>query len=295
MTGQGYSQMLKSRIRSPYPAHMEKTSESAPFPDDYAAEVKKMVKLIRSYSDETTEEEIEDINEFFFNTTNWIDNGHDVNLDSFYDLIAAIMEYMPSEVAADGGNDFRLDHELYFEGIQNHEFFTNPENETFLLKLIAIGPEADHFLCCLLRENTKELSQSFVDSSLEIVMKRSTLDDCNHIHDWPSKYNLNSDIEVSGNVIAEFIQTNRLNELQIARVIQFIEKVSEDLEKWQIDTCNCYLAQSAQTPLDHLQKLTQNHFTGFCWVRDENNEPDFIETSISALATKNLEGRGVTN
>jgi hypothetical protein len=271
------------------------TQVVAPFPDDYAAEVESMVKLIRSYSDETTEEEIESVNEFFFNTTNWIDHGHDVNLDSFYDLIAAIMKYMPSEVATDGGNDFRLDHELYFEGIQNSDFFSNPRNETFLLKLIAIGPEADHFLCCLIREIGGELSQGFIDLSLETVMKRSTLNDCDHIQDWPSKYNINSDIEVSGNVIAEFIQSNRLSEPQIAKVIQFLDKIGKNLEKWQIDTCNFYLAQSAETSLDYLRELTQNQVTDYCWVRDENGEWDFIETSISALATKNLESRELTN
>lgn len=264
----------------------------APFPDDYAAEVKSMVKLIRSYSDETTEEEIESVNEFFFNTTNWIDNGHDVNLDSFYDLIVAIMRYMPSEVSTDGGNDFRLDHDLYFEGIQNSEFFSSPQNETFLLKLIAIGPESDHFLCCLITEMGSKLSQSFIDLSFETVMKRSTLNDCNHIQDWPSKYNFNSCIEVSGNVIAEFIRSNYLSELQIAKVIKFLGKIGD---KWQIQTCDFYLAQSAQTPLDYLEKLAQNHYTAFCWVRDENDEWDFIETSISALATKNLESRELTN
>jgi hypothetical protein len=264
----------------------------APFPDDYAAEAKNMVRLIRSYSDETTEEEIESVNEFFFNTTNWIDHGHDVNLDSFFDLIAAIMKYMPSEVATDGGNDFRLDHELYFEGIQNSEFFSNPQNQTFLLKLIAIGPEADHFLCCLITEIGSKLSQSFIDLSLETVMKRSTLNDCHHIHGWPPKYNFNSSIEVSGNVIAEFIRANCLSELQIAKVIQFLDKIGD---KWQIQTCNFYLAQSPQTSLDYLLKLVQNHATDYCWVRDENDEWDFIETSISALAIKNLDRRDYRN
>lgn len=264
----------------------------APFPDDYAAEVKSMVKLIRSYSDETTEEEIESVNEFFFNTTNWIDHGHDVNLDSFYDLIAAIMKYMPSEVANVGGNDFTLDHELYFEGIQNREFFSSPDNETFLLKLIAIGPEADHFLCSILIDLGNEMSQSFIDLSLETVLKRSTLNHCDHIQNWPAKYNINADIEVSGNVIAEFLQSNRLSELQIAKVILFLDKIDDDC---QIQTCNFHLAQSAGTPLDYLQKLTQNHVTDYCWVRDENGEWDFIETSISALATKNLESRELTN
>jgi hypothetical protein len=283
------SRLFGKKSASPIPPP---TRVIAPFPDDYAAEAKNMVRLIRSYSDETTEEEIESVNEFFFNTTNWIDHGYDVNLDSFYDLIAAIMKYMPSEVATDGGNDFRLDHELYFEGIQNSEFFSNPQNQTFLLKLIAIGPEADHFLCCLITEIGSKLGQSFIDLSLETVMKRSVLNDCHHIHGWPPKYNFNSSIEVSGNVIAEFIRANCLSELQIAKVIQFLGKIGD---KWQIQTCDFYLAQSAQTSLDYLLKLAQNHATDFCWVRDENDEWDFIETSISALATKNLDGRDYRN
>lgn len=283
------SRLFGKKPASPLPPA---TRVIAPFPDDYAAEVKSMVKLIRSYSDETTEDEIESVNEFFFNTTNWIDHGHDVNLDSFYDLIAAIMKYMPSEVSTDGGNDFRLEHELYFEGIQNREFFSNPKNEAFLLKLIAIGPEADHFLCCLIGDIGSEMSRSFIELSLETVMKRSTLNYCNHIHDWPSKYNFNSDIEVSGNVIAEIVRFNRLSELQIAKIIKFLDKIDDDC---QVQTCNFHLAQSAGTPLDYLKKLTQNHVTDYCWVRDENGEWDFIETSISALATKNLESRGLVN
>lgn len=282
------SRLFGKKSASPIPPP---TRVIAPFPDDYAAEAKNMVRLIRSYSDETTEEEIESVNEFFFNTTNWIDHGHDVNLDSFYDLIVAIMKYMRSEVSTDQGNDFRLDHELYVEGVQDKDFFLAPENEGFLLKLIALGPEADHFLCCLLSELRSRLSQSFIDLSFEIVTKRSTLNDCEHIQDWPAKYNFNSDVEVSGNVIAEFIQSDRLSESQIAKVIKFLNEIGKQLEQWQIDTCNFHLAQCSVTPSDYLKTLSKNHTSRFGWVKEDNGDWDFIEISISELAQKNLEAR----
>ena len=280
----------KKKATTPPP----QTRVIAAFPDNYVAEVKTMIKLIQSYSDETTEEEIESVNEFYFNTIDWINHGVDVNLESFYDLIASIMKYMRSQVSTDGGNDFRLDNELYSEGIQGNDFYLDPKNEWFLLKLIAIGPEADHFLCCLLSELRTRLSQSFIDLSLEIVIKRSTLNDCNHIQDWPTKYSLNADVEVSGNVIAEFIQSDRLTEVQISHVIKFLKKIGKNLEQWQIDTCDFHLAQSTLTPSDYLLNLTQNHSSRFGWVKEANGEWDFIEISISALAQRNLQVRGLS-
>jgi hypothetical protein len=260
----------------------------AAFPEDYASEVKTMIELIQSYSDETTEEEIESVNEFYFNTIDWINENEDLNLESFYDLIVAIMKYMRSEVSTDQGNDFRLDHELYVEGVQDKNFFVDPKNEAFLLRIIALGPEADHFLCCLLSELRSRLSQSFIDLSFEIVTKRSTLNDCEHIQDWPAKYNFDSDVEVSGNVIAEFIQSDRLSESQIANVIKFLNKIGNNLEKWQIDTCNFQLAQYSLTPTDYLATLSKNHASRYGWVREDNGDWDFIEISIAELAQKNL-------
>jgi hypothetical protein len=277
------SRLFGKKSASPIPPP---TRVIAPFPDDYAAEAKSMVRLIRSYSDETTEEEIESVNEFFFNTTNWIDHGHDVNLDSFYDLITAIMKYMPSEVATDGGNDFRLDHELYGEGVQNKSFFLDSKNEDFLLKLISLGPEADHFLCEILNDLTKELSQSFIDRSLEILLKRKTLNDCNHVAGWT---------EISGNVIAEFIQTNRLSELQVNQVIRFLQKISKTLESWQLDTCKFQLAQSPQTPSDYLLELSQDQTIKFGWVKENDDEGEWLEASFSELAQKNLRSREPIN
>lgn len=277
------SRLFGKKLASPIPPP---TRVIAPFPDDYAAEAKNMVRLIRSYSDETTDEEIESVNEFFFNTTNWIDHGHDVNLDSFYDLIAAIMKYLPSEVATDGGNDFRLDHELYGEGVQNKSFFLDSKNEDFLLKLISLGPEADHFLCEILYDLTKELSQSFIDRSLEILLKRTTLNDCNHVAGWT---------EISGNVIAEFIQTNRLSESQVNQVIKFLQKISKTLESWQLDICKFQLAQNPQTPSDYLLELSQDQTIKFGWVKDNDDEGEWLEASFSELAQKNLRARESIN
>jgi hypothetical protein len=114
------------------------------------------------------------------------------------------------------------------------------------------------------------------------------LNDCEHIQDWPAKYNINSDVEVSGNVIAEFIQSDRLSESQIVKVIKFLNKIGKNLEQWQIDTCNFHLAQCSLTPADYLATLSKNHASRFGWVREDNGDWDFIEISISELAQKNL-------
>jgi hypothetical protein len=261
---------------------MENSSESTRFPDDYAAEAKSMVELIRSYGDETTEEEIESVNDFFFNTTDWIDQGEDVNLDSFYDVIAAIVKYMPSEVATDGGNDFRLDHELYGEGVQDKSFFVDPDNEKFVLKIIDLGPEADHFLCELLHDFGSELEQSFIDQSLNILLKRSTLNICNHAAGW---------VEVPGNVFAELIGTNRLSESQLEKVINFLDSTSKDLDTSQIEECRFQLAQNSKTPSGYLSKLTQYKDLVFGWVWADEKNGEWIEISIAELAQKNLQAR----
>jgi hypothetical protein len=274
-----FSRIFGKKLASPLP---RQTRVIAPFPDDYAAEVKSIVKLIRNYSDETTEEEIESVNEFFFNTTDWIDQGHDVNLDSFYDLIVAIMKYMLSEVATDGGNDFRLDHELYLEGVKDKSFFVDPDNEKFVLKIIDLGPEADHFLCELLHDFGSELEQSFIDQSLDILLKRSTLNICNHAAGW---------VEVPGNVFAELIGTNRLSESQLEKVINFLDSTSKDLDTSQIEECKFQLAQNSKTPSGYLSELTQYKDLVFGWVWADEKNGEWIEISIAELAQKNLQAR----
>ena len=258
----------------------------APFPEDYADEAKNMVELIRSYSDETTEKEIESVSDFFFNTTDWIDQGEDVNLDSFFDVIAAIVKYMPSEVATDGGNDFRLDHELYFEGVQDKSFFVDPDNEKFVLKIIGLGPEADHFLCELLRNFGRELDQRFIDQSLDIVLERSTLNICNHFAGW---------VEIPGNVIAELIGTNRLLESQLEKVINFLNSNSKNLDASQIEDCNFQLAQNSKTPSGYLSELTHYQDLVFGWVWTDEKNGEWIEISIAELAQKNLQARKSNN
>ncbi len=283
-----FSRFFGKKVAAPTPAPAR---VFAPFPEDYSAEVKGLLRVIRKYEVDSDEEIVERVNEFYFDSIDWINNGEDVDLDSFYELIAAIMKYMRSEVSTDGGNDFRLDNELHGEGIQDNEFYLNPKNEKFLLKLIALGPEADHFLCCLLSELGGKLSRTFIDQAFDIVMKRSSLNDCEHIQDWPAKYNFNSDVEVSGNVVAEFIQRDCLSAPQVLKVIKFLSKNVDNLEEWQIHTCNFQLAQCIHTPLGYLKELASDQTLRFAWVREENGDWDFIETTIAALAQKNMETR----
>jgi hypothetical protein len=253
-----------------------------PFPDDYPGEARTIIKLVQSYDEEMSESEVDRVRDFYFDSIDWINGGEELDLDSFYQLIVNIMEHMRSEVSTDGGNDFRLDHELYVEGVQDRNFFLDAKNESFLLRIIALGPEADHFLCELTYDLAKELNQSFIDQSLDILLMRSSLNDCNHVGGWT---------EVSGNVMAEIIQSDRLSASQIGRVIKFLERISKNLEQWQLDACKFQLAQNSQTPSDYLLKLTQEQGNKFGWVKDANDNGEWVETSLSELAQRNLRAR----
>lgn len=253
-----------------------------PFPEDYPGEVRRIIKLVQSYDEEMSESEVDCVRDFYFDSIDWINSGEELDLDSFYQLIVNIMEHMRSEVSTDGGNDFRLDHELYVEGVQDKNFFLDAKNESFLLRIIALGPEADHFLCELTYDLAKELNQSFIDQSLDILLMRSSLNDCNHVGGWT---------EVSGNVMAEIIQSDRLSASQIGRVIKFLERISKNLEQWQLDACKFQLAQNSQTPSDYLLKLTQEQGNKFGWVKDANDNGEWVETSLSELAQRNLRAR----
>ena len=253
-----------------------------PFPEDYPGEVRRIINLVQSYDENMSESEVDCVRDFYFDSIDWINSGEELDLDSFYQLIVNIMKYMRSEVSTDGGNDFRLDHELYVEGVQDKNFFLDPKNESFLLRIIALGPEADHFLCELIYDLTKELNQSFIDQSLDILLMRSTLNDCNHVGNWT---------EISGNVIAEFIQSDRLSASQIGRVIKFLETISKNLEQWQLDTCKFQLAQNSQTPAEYLLELTKEQGNKFGWVKDGNDSGEWVEISLSELAQKNLRAR----
>ena len=255
----------------------------SPFPEDYAQEAQAVIKAVKELGSDEDEATIDLSNRFYSNTIYWIERHESVDFESFFNLIVAIKENMPSWI---DGNGFRLDHELYVEVIQDKNFFLDPENESFLLRIIALGPEADHFLCEILNDLAKELNQSFVDKSLEILLKRSALNDCNHVAGWT---------EISGNVIAEFIQTNRLSKSQVNQVIKFLQKISKTLEPWQLDTCRFQLAQNSQTPSDYLVELTQDQAIKFGWVKENEDNGEWAEASFSELAQKNLMLRKAIN
>lgn len=253
-----------------------------PFPEDYAGEVKRILKVIQEYDHNMSEEEIEQVRSFYFDSIDWINSGESLDLDSFYQLIVDIIKYMPSEVSTDGGNDFRLENELYWEGVRDKEFFLEPKNEKFLLKIVALGPEADHLLCEILSDLAQDLDQNFLDQCLEIIFKRSTLNDCTHFARWA---------EVSGNVLAELISANRFSEAQLEKVYKFLDSISANLESWQINECRFQLAQNAKTPLKILQELAQDQSIHFGYVKDDNQGGEWVETEIAMLALRNLQLR----
>ena len=268
------------------PSIVSQPSIPQPFPEDYAQEAQVIIKALKEFGKNEDEATIDLVYEFYVNTIEWIDGYESVDLDSFFNVIVAIKKYMPDWI---DGNGFRIDHDIYSEGILNKEFFSASENEGFLLKLVAFGPDGSHLACLLLSEHSDELPQRFIDQILETIVGQKVLHICNHIQEPPSHWNSSGDLEVNGSALVELVRTHRLTAPQINKVIGYLE-ISKGINKQDLANCNFYLALCPSTSLKYLSKLVSDQTLAWGWVQTEQGS-DFVEVSISSLAQKSLADR----
>lgn len=268
------------------PAMVSEPRTPPPFPEDYKQEALVIIRALKEFGKNEDEATLDLVYEFYLNTIEWIDGDESVDFDSFFNVIVAIKKYMPEWI---DGNGFRIDHDIYSEGIPNKEFFSASENEGFLLKLIAFGPDGSHLACILLSEHADELPQRFIDQILEIIVGQKVLHICNHIQEPPSHWNSSGDLEVSGSALVELVRTRRLTASQINKVIGYLES-SKGINKQDLANCNFYLALCPSTSKEYLSKLVSDQTLAWGWVQTERGR-DFVEVSISSLALKSLADR----
>jgi hypothetical protein len=257
-----------------------------PFPEDYVQEVQAIIKALKEFRKNEDEATIDLVYDFYVNTIDWIDRHESVDFDSFFNLIVAIKKNMPDWI---DGNGFRIHHDIYSEGIPNKEFFTASENEEFLLKLIAFGPDGSHLACILLSEHGDELPQSFIDQILQTVLGQKVLYICDHIQEPPSHWNSSGDVQTNGSALVELVRTHRLTAQQINKVIEYLER-NKGISKQDLADCNFYLALCPSTSLKYLTELLSDQTLTWGWVESEQGR-DFVEVTISSLAQKSLTDR----
>jgi hypothetical protein len=256
------------------------------FPDDYAQEAQAIINALKEFKKNEDEETIDLVYDFYLNTISWIDSGELVDLDDFFKVIVSIKKNMPDWI---DGNGFRIDNEIYSEGIEDKEFFFAAENEDFLIKLIAYGPDGSHLACILLSEHGDELPQGFIDRILETILAQKMLHICHHIQGTPAHWNSLGDLEISGSALVELIRTHRLTAPQINKVITYLES-NKTLSKSDLADCNFYLALCPSTPTKYLTRLQSDQTLAWGWIEAERGS-DFVEVTISSLAEKALAAR----
>jgi len=260
-----------------------------PFPEDYTQESQVIIKALKEFGKKEDEETIDLVYDFYLNTIEWIDRDESVDFDSFFNVIVAIKKYMPDWI---DGNGFRIDHDIYSEGISNKEFFSASENEGFLLKLIAFGSDGSHLACILLSEHGDELPQRFIDQILQILLGQKVPHICDHIQEPPTHWNSAGDVLTNGSALIELVRTHRLTTPQLKRVIEYLES-NKGINKQDLADYNFYLALCPSTPLKYLTKLLSDQTLAWGWVQTEQGR-DFVEVTISSLAQKSLaDGKGL--
>jgi hypothetical protein len=256
------------------------------FPEDYAQQAQAIIKVLKEFEKNENEETIDLVYDFYLNTISWIDREEPVNFDSFFSVIVAIKKNMPDWI---DGNGFRIDHDIYSEGIENKDFFLVSENEEFLLKLITFGPDGSHLACILLSEHGDELPQSFIDQILETILGQKVLHICDHIQDTPAYWDSLGDLQINGSALVELIKTHRLTAPQINKVITYLES-NKAISKHDLADCNFYLALCPTTPTRYLTRLQSDQTLSWGWIETEQGR-DFVEVTISSLARKSLAAR----
>ena len=254
----------------------------SPYPDDYSAQCAEAIKRLKASKGDYDSILETGVEELFLNSIQWINDGVEVDLVSLLKLIKAIKKYVPADSWIES-NAFRVHYDV---DIRNRDFILDPKHSEFLLDLVSLGEDGNHFACNLLVGFKEELTLTFIADLLDVLTASSEVFQCEH---WQLT-------QVVGSPFIELVRTHRLSTAQLTRIYEFVTSKEKAVPQYLVSTIELYLSNNPQTSVTLLKKFAKNQDSVWAWVPVANQaehlevigKEAFIEVNVGEYAQKAL-------
>jgi hypothetical protein len=248
-----------------------------PFPVDFGIQCDESISLLKKAKGNSEKILDSQAEQLFLDSIEWINNGLEIDLESFLRLIQAIQKYIPGDNWVEG-NPFRVHYDLYSEGIRNSSFFLDDRNQEFLSNLVGMGVDGQHLACCVIQDCHEAISPETIGIIFASLMKMKVATECEHWHETV----------IPGHPLIELIRNDLLSEQQLKTVFEYSENLKGKEVKHLRSLLRLYLAKSGQVPMDCLKKLAKDSEKVWGWV-DMDGNVNSEEESIADSAKVTLE------
>ena len=248
-----------------------------PYPNDFTVKCDNSISLLKKAKDDSEKILASQAEQLFLDSIDWINNGLEIELESFLKLIQAIKIYVPGDFWLEG-NPFRVDYDLYSEGIRDTRFFLVEGNQGFLLDLVSMGVDGQHLFCCIIQDHQKEVSPETVEKALTLFLNNKVAIECEHWYE----------AAIPGHPLIELIRHDLLTKKQLEAVFHYTNTLKGQNLKQLRSLVRLYLAKSKQVPVACLNELAKDSETVWGWVDLDGNVRSESE-SIALSATFTLQ------
>jgi len=248
-----------------------------PYPNDFTFKCDNSISLLKKAKGDSEKILASQAEQLFLDSIEWINNGLEIELESFLKLIQAIKIYVPGDFWLEG-NPFRVDYDLYTEGIRDTRFFLVEGNQGFLLDLVGMGVDGQHLFCCIIQDHQKEISSETVEKALTLFLNNKVAIECEH---WYQA-------AIPGHPLIELIRHDLLTKKQLEAVFRYTNTLKGQNLKQLKSLVRLYLAKSDNVPVACLSELAKDSDTVWGWVDLEGNVKSESE-SIALSATFTLQ------
>jgi hypothetical protein len=248
-----------------------------PYPNDFTVKCDNSISLLKKAKGDSEKILASQAEQLFLDSIDWINNGLEIELESFLKLIQAIKIYVPGDFWLEG-NPFRVDYDLYSEGIRDTRFFLVEGNQGFLLDLVGMGVDGQHLFCCIIQDHQKEVSPETVEKALTLFLNNKVAIECEHWYE----------AAIPGHPLIELIRHDLLTKRQLEAVFHYTNTLKGQNLKQLKSLVRLYLAKSDQVPVACLTVLAKDSETVWGWVDLEGNVKSESE-SIALSATFTLQ------
>ena len=248
-----------------------------PYPNDFAVKCDDSISLLKKAKGNSEKILDSQAEQLFLDSIEWINNGLEIDLESFLELIQAIQKYIPGDNWLEG-NPFRVHYDLYSEGIRNASFFLDDRNQEFFANLVGMGVDGQHLACCVIQDCHEEIPPETIGMIFASLLKRKVAIECEHWHETV----------IPGHPLIELIRNDLLSEQQLKAVFDYSENLKGKEVRHFRSRLRLYLAKSEQVPMDCLKKLAKDSEKVWGWV-DMDGNVNSEEESIADSARFTLE------
>lgn len=248
-----------------------------PYPVDFGIQCDESISLLKKAKGDSEKILDSQAEQLFLDSIEWINNGIEIELEPFLKLIQAIKSYIPGDLWVEG-NPFRIDYDLYSEGIKETQFFSAQGNQGFIISLINMGEDGQHLFCCIIQDHHKEISTETVEKALTLLLDKKVAIECQHWHETV----------IPGHPLIELISHNLLNGQQLESVFLYSNTLKKLDTKHLRSLIRLCLAKSVRVPVECLNELAKDPENVWGWVDLDGNVNSEAE-SIANSAKLTLE------